>query len=175
MAQLEAIKNKHLARRHDFKRQLQASSAAAAATAAAPIDTGDQKDFLSSFFSSSSPNGLSFQPMDTNGGTASMPSPASTLFSSPTDPSSFYPHQRSASQPFDSDPQAHLKTPLFDDFLTPPSSSSSSSSSFPSLVHHSTSSVHAYMNVSFQGTTSDSNASSSFNHQHHHHHTNYPF
>jgi hypothetical protein len=164
---LETIKNKHLARRHDLKRQT--------TTTAVSVNNIEQKDFLNSLFSSSSPNSIGLTSMDNNNGTpTSIPSP---LFSSSNDqPTSFYQHQQNSSQQFDpgqASSYSHVKAPSFDEFLTSPSSSYIPVNNNPSL------SVHSYMNVSFQGTTNDSTTPSSFNHHHHHHHhhhnNTYPF
>ena len=119
--------------------------------------------------------------MDNNNGTTtSIPSPLSSLFPSQNDQStSFYPsnyqHQRNSSQQFDpgqTSSYIDVKTPLFDEFLTPPSSS-------PSYIpvnnnNNSSTSVHSYMNVSFKETTNDTTSSSSYT-TNHHHNTPYPY
>jgi len=148
LSQLETIKNKHLARRHDLKRQT---------TTAVPVNNIEQKDFLNSLFSSSSPYSTGLLSLDNNNSTAT--SILSPLFSSSNDQStSFYSHQRNSSQQFDPG-----QTSLFDEFLTSPSSSY--------IPVQNTN--HSYMNVSYQGPTNDStSSSSSFIH---HHNTTYPY
>lgn len=120
-----------------------------------PVNNFEQKDFLNSLFSSSSPNSMGLLPMDNHNSTAtSIPSP---LFPTPNDQStSFYPHQRNSSQQFDPG-----QNQLFDEFLTPPSSSSSSSY-LP--VQNNNNNNHSYMNVTYQGPTHDS---TSFTNHHH--------
>lgn len=54
LSQLEKIKEKHLARRHDFKRQLSNPNTA---TTAVPVHNPQQKDFLTSLFTSSNSSG----------------------------------------------------------------------------------------------------------------------
>jgi len=151
LSQLENIKNKHLARRHDLKRQT------TTITTAVPVNNIEQKDFLGSLFSSSSPNSIGILSTDNNNTpttpTNSIPSPLS-LFSSSNDQStSFYQHQRTSSQQFDPG-----QTPLFDELLTPPLSSSPY---IPVQNNNPSISVHSYMNVSYQGPSNDSTSSSS--------------
>jgi hypothetical protein len=103
-----------------------------------------------------------------------------TLQSSSYNPSTYYQHQRNSSpvyRPFDSnqsqspyhDSYTRVKTPVFDEFLSPPPSSSS----YHPVNNNSSLSVHSYMNVSFQEATHNSPtiAPSSFNH----HSTTYPY
>ncbi|UJR26615.1 hypothetical protein I4U23_007934 [Adineta vaga] len=160
LSQLENIKNKHLARRHDGQRHV--------TTTAVPVNNIEQKDFLNSLFSSSSlssssnSNGL----LSTDNALTSIPSPLSSLFSSINDQSSSYSstyqYQRSSSQQFDSGQSPayiDVKTPLFDEFSNPPSSS---------YIPVNNNNTSTYMNMSYQGTTNDSNNSSTFpNHQQH--------
>ncbi|CAF4022891.1 unnamed protein product [Rotaria sp. Silwood2] len=188
LSQLENIKNKHLARRHTQKRQTSTT------TTAIPVNNPEQKDFLNSLFSSSpsttaKPIGL--LPVDNNSPiTTSMPSPLSSLFSSPTDQSPYYSSnfqdQRNSSQQFDSiqtSSYLDIKPSLFDEFLTPPSSytpvnntntnTNNTTATNNNNNNNSSTSVHSHMNISYQGTTNDLTASSfSTNHQHN---TTYPY
>jgi hypothetical protein len=125
--------------------------------------------------------------MDNNSPT-SVPSPLSSLYNSPSPSASFYssgyqrnasPIYRPSSLQFDPgqtsfhDSHTRVKTPVFDEFLTPPPSSLSY---VP--VNNPSLSVHSYMNVSFQETANNSPTitPSSFNHHHQHHHsTTYPY
>jgi hypothetical protein len=152
LSQLETIKNKHLARRHDLKRQT--------TTTAVPVNNIEQKDFLNSLFSSSSPNSIGLLSMDNNNSSTTTSTPSS-LFSSSNDSSpSFYPHQRSSSQQFDPG-----QIPLFEEFLTPPAAYTPVQNTNPST------SLHSYMNVSYQGPSNDSTSSSSSSFLNHH----YPY
>jgi hypothetical protein len=82
--------------------------------------------------------------------------PSTSLFPSPNDQStSFFQHQRNSSQQFDPG-----QNQLFEDFLTPPPSSY-----IP--VNNNPSTVHSYMNISYQPLTNDSASSSSFPNLHH--------
>ena len=179
--QLEAIKQKHFARRSDHQRQ---------PSAAAPAgQSNEPKDFLNNFFNSTSsstatnPNG-NFSSLETNGTTA--PSPLSALFSSPNDQSSSalfstnFSHQRNSSQTFDPssqflDQHSQMKNSLFDEFLTPPPSSSTTS--FMPVNHSQSLSVHSYMNVSFHtANTNDGHSIPAPSHYHPHpHHPSYPY
>jgi hypothetical protein len=165
LSQLENIKNKHLARTHELKRQTQQR------IASPPINNLEQNHlFLSSL---SPPKSVGLMSMDSN-------SPI-TLQSSSYNPSTYYQHQRNSSpvyRPFDSnqsqspyhDSYTRVKTPVFDEFLSPPPSSSS----YHPVNNNSSLSVHSYMNVSFQDTTMNSSSTmtpSSFNH----HSTTYPY
>lgn len=139
---METIKSKHLARRHDLKRQ--------ATTTAVPVNNVEQKDFLNSLFTSGSPNSIGLLPsMDNNNhnptGTTSIPSPLSSLFSISNEQQStqFYPHQRNSSQQFDPG-----QNQLYDELLPPPPS-------YPPIQNNS------YMNMSYPGPTHDSTSSSS--------------
>jgi hypothetical protein len=162
LSQLENIKNKHLARTFELKRQTHHPTAVA-------VNHIEQKDLINSLFSSpsSSPKSIGLMSMDHN---------------NPSTPSTCYQHQRNSpsiyrpsSLQFDAaqtpisyhDSPSRLKTP--DEFFTPPSFSSSSY--IP--VNNNSLSVHSYMNVSFQETTHNSPtiAPSSFNH----HSTTYPY
>ncbi len=104
------------------------------------------------------------------------------LQSSSYNPSAYYQHQQSSPpvyRPFDvnqgpppsyHDSYTRVKTPVFDEFLTPPPSSSS----YHHPVNNPSLSVHSYMNVSFQDTTTNPSStmtSSSFNH----YSTTYPY
>jgi hypothetical protein len=102
-----------------------------------------------------------------------------TIQSSLYNPSTYYQQRNSPPvyRPFDSnqnqtsysDSYASVKTPVFDEFLIPPPSSSYHP------VNNSSLTVHSYMNVSFQDTTTNPSStmtSSSFNH---HHSTTYPY
>ena len=181
------IKNKHLARTLELKRQSQQSTSATAMA----VNNVEQKDLLRNVFhSSSSPKPIGLMQMD-NHSPSGIPSPLSSLYNSSTpSPSasyypSGYPHQRTASPAYrpsslqyDSsqtatgsfhDPNPRVKTPVFEEFLTPPPSYTP--------VHNPLLSVHSYMNVSFQDPTNNSTTmttSSSFNH-HLHHSTTYPY
>ncbi|CAF3670219.1 unnamed protein product [Adineta steineri] len=188
LSQLEAIKNKHLTRTIELKRQTQQSTSATAIA----VNNIEQKDLLNSLFSSSSPKSIGLMSMDSNNSTA-ISSPISSLYnnssqsSSPTTPSlytSSYQHQRNSSpgyRPYESgqsstsfhDSHTRVKTPVFDEFLTSPPSSVS----YVPVNNHSLS-VHSYMNVSFQEATNNSSTitPSSFNYHHqHHHNTTYPY
>jgi len=163
--QLEAIKQKHFARRNDHQRQTSSGSAL--------VQNNEQKDFLNSLLNSS---------METNG-SASASSPLSSLFSSPNDQSSStYSHQRNSSQTFEPSSQyvdhhSQMKNSFFDEFLSTPASSSSSSTNFMPVNHSQSLSVHSYMNVSFHTANSNDGHSigpPSLYHPHPHHPT-YPF
>ena len=124
-----------------------------------------------SLFASSvtSPKSVGLMSMDNN----NLMTMQSGLYS----PSAYYQQQRTSSpgyrsfdsnqsQPSYHDPHTGVKTPIFDEFLTPP----------PSYVsgNHSTLSIHSHMNVSFQETSANPSTmtpSSSFNH----HSTTYPY
>jgi len=134
-----------------------------------PVNNIEQKDFLNSLFSSSEPNSMTLLPTDHMNNPpplpppplslppTSIPSPLSSLFSSPNDQSiSFFQHQRSSSQQFDPG-----QNQLFDDFLTPPPSSYIPVNNNPST------SIHSYMNLSYQPLTNDSTSASSFPNLHH--------
>jgi hypothetical protein len=186
LAQLENIKTKHLARTIELKRQTQHTASSSAAAIA--VNHVEQKDLLNSLFNSSSPKSIGYVSMDSNSPTT-VPSPLSSLYNSPSSLSpsaSFYssgyqnqrnasPIYRPSSLQFDPgqasfhDSHARVKTPVFDEFLTP-----SPSSYVP--VNNPSLSVHSYMNVSFQETANNSTTitPSSFNHQHHHS-TTYPY
>jgi len=159
---LENIKNKHLARRHDSKRHSNTT------TTAVHVNNVEQKDYLNSLFSSSSssPKSIGLVSMDNNNSTiTSAPSPLSTLLTPSSDQSSSnYQYQRSSSQKFDpgqSPSYIDIKTPLFNELLTP-----TSSPSYIPVNHNPSTPVHSYMNASFQGTINDSTSPSSFtNHQ----------
>ncbi|CAF2960945.1 unnamed protein product, partial [Rotaria sp. Silwood2] len=184
LSQLENIKNKHLARTLELRRQSQQVATAVA------INNIEQKDLLNSLFTSSSPKSIGYIPIENNSQT-NIPSSHSSLYnsSSPTFYSSGYqpqqnssPVYRPSSLQFESgqnstsfhDLHTRGKTSVYDEFLIP-SSSSSSSSYIP--VNNPSLSVHSYMNVSFQGTTNNPGTMtpSSFNHQHHRHNTTYPY
>ncbi|CAF1047988.1 unnamed protein product [Adineta ricciae] len=188
LTQLETIKSKHLARTLELKRQSQQSTSATAMA----VSNIEQKDLLSNVFhSSSSPKPTGLMQMD-NHSPSGIPSPLSSLYSSSTPSpsasyySSGYQHQRTASPAYrpsslqyDSaqtatasfhDPNPRVKTPVFEEFLTPPPSHTP--------VQNPLLSVHSYMNVSFQDPTNNSTTmttSSSFNHHHQHHSTTYPY
>ncbi|CAM4774006.1 unnamed protein product [Rotaria magnacalcarata] len=185
LSQLETIKNKHLARTLELRRQSQQI------TTAVPVNNVEQKDLLSSPFTSTpSPKSMGYIPIENNGQTP-ISSPMPPSYNSPTTPfySPGYQHQRNSppiyrptASPYDPgqtsapfhDLHARVKTPVFDEFFIPPSTPSYIPVNNPSL------SVHSYMNVSFQGTANNqaTMAPSSFNHQHHHHHhnnTTYPY
>jgi len=162
---LETIKNKHLARRHDAKRHSNTT------TTAVPVNNVEQKDYLNSLFSSSSssPKSIGLVSMDNHNSTIpSAPSPLSTILTSSSDQSpsysSNYHRQRSSSQKFDpgqSPSYIDIKTPLFNELLTP-----TSSPSYVPVNHNPSTPVHSFMNASFQGTINDSTSPSSFtNHQ----------
>lgn len=136
---------------------------------------------MNNFYPSSSPKSMGLMSMDTT----IQPPSSSSLYNQST---TFYQNQRnsspiyrSSSLPYDSgqnqipyhDPShIRVKTPVFDEFLTPPPSSSAY---IP--VNNSSLSVHSYMNVSFQDTMNNpppplsTMTSSPFNH----HNTTYPF
>ncbi|CAF3808661.1 unnamed protein product [Rotaria sp. Silwood1] len=180
LAQLENIKNKHLARTLELRRQTQQIATTVT------INNIEQKDLLNSLFTPSSPKSMGYIQMDNNSQT-NIPS---SISSSPTFYSSGYqpqsnssPIYRPQSLPYETgqnsqsfhDLHTRVKTPVYDEFLIP---SSSPSSYIP--VNNPSLSVHSYMNVSFQGTPNNTSTMtpSSFNHQHHHHHhhnTTYPY
>lgn len=99
---------------------------------------------------------------------SSMPSPLSTLFASPNEPSSHYSlnfqDQRNSSQQFDPGQNSSyldMKPTLFDELLTPPSSTYT-----PVNNNNSSTSINSLMNASYPGTTNDSISSSPYtNHQ----------
>jgi hypothetical protein len=149
---------------------------------AVAVNSVEQKDLLNSLFSSSSPKSTGSLPVDNNIPTT-IQSPLSSLYNPSA--TSFYSlnyHQRNSppiyrpsSLQFDSgqtippfhDSHTRVKTPVFEEFLTPPSSSSYLPINNPSL------SVHSYMNVSFQETANNpTTMTSSFSN---HHSTTYPF
>ncbi len=158
---MENIKNKHLARRHDAKRHSNTT------TTAVPVNNVEQKDYLNSLFSSSSssPKSIGLVSMDNHNSTiTSAPSPLSTTLTSSSDQSPSYStnyhHQRSSSQKFDpgqSPSYIDIKTPLFNELLTP-----TSSPSYVPVNHNPSTPVHSFMNASFQGTINDSTSPSSF-------------
>lgn len=162
LCQLENIKSRHFTRAQYQKRQ------APITTTAVPVNNPEQKDFLNSLFSSSSPKSIGLLPMDTNNTNtlSSIPSPLSSLFSSSSDQSSFYSpsyqDQRNSSQQFDPGQNS-----LFDEFLTPPPSS------YTPVNNHTSTSLHANINTPYQGTTNDSTSSSPFANPPHN--TTYPF
>ncbi|UJR22474.1 hypothetical protein I4U23_025528 [Adineta vaga] len=198
LSQLETIKNKHLARTIEVKRQTHQSTSATAIA----VNNVEQKDLFNNLFHSSSPKPIGLVSMDSHSPIAAVPSPLSSLYNSSTSTSPSasyyppnYPHQRNASPAFRSsasalhydqgqistgsfhDSHSRVKTPIYDEFLTPPPSSTSHTP-----VNNPLLSVHSYMNVSFQDPTNNSTTmttSSSFNHHHHHHHhhhsTTYPY
>ena len=182
------IKNKHLARTIEIKRQNQQTTSVTAMA----VNSTEQKDLLNGAFKSSSPKSMGPMLTDNHSPSAN-PSPHSVYNSSTTlSPSTaFYPssyaHQRNVSpayrppsmpvDPGHGSPSFHesrprVKTPVFEEFLTPPPSSLSYTP-----VNNPLLSVHSYMNVSFQDTTNSSTpmTSSSFSHHHHHHSAPYPF
>ncbi|CAF0971348.1 unnamed protein product [Rotaria sordida] len=183
LSQLENIKNKHLARTLELRRQTQQMATSVIG------NNIEQKDLLNGLFNSSSPKSIGYIPMDTNS-----PTNISSLYNSPSP--TFYPsgyqHQQNSSPVYRASPlqfdsgqnstsfhdlHTRVKTPVYDEFLM----SSSPSSYIP--VNNPSLSVHSYMNVSFQGATNNSTPmkSSSFNNHHHHHHhhhhhnTTYPY
>ncbi|CAF3490659.1 unnamed protein product [Rotaria sp. Silwood1] len=187
LSQLENIKNKHFARRHIQNRQTSTT------TTAIPVNNPEQKDFLNSLFSSSpstTTKPIELLPIDNNHPqTPSIPSPLSSLFSSPNDQSPFYSStyqdQRNSSQQFDpiqTSSYLDVKPSFFDEFLTPPSSytpvnnttaTNTNTNTTTNNNNNSSTSVHSHMNVSFQGTTNDlTNSPFSTNHQHN---TTYPY
>ncbi|CAM4938174.1 unnamed protein product [Rotaria socialis] len=171
LAQLEHIKNKHFARRHASKRPTSATATAV------PVNNPEQKDFLNSLFSSSSPQSVGLFSLDnTNTRISSIPSPLSSLFASPNDPSSHYSSnyqdQRNSSQQFDpgqTSPYFDVKSQLFDEFLTSPSSTYTPVNN---NNNNSSTSLHSHMNASYQRTTNDSTSPSFPNHQNT---TTYPY
>ncbi len=157
LSQLENIKNKHLARRHDLKRQAALTTTTATAV---PIHNPEHKDYLTSLFTSSSSNSMDLLPLENNNHNPS-------IFSSSNDQStSFYPHQHNSSQQFDPG-----QTTLFEDFLTPPSSLSSSSYMPVQTNPNSSTPLHSYMTNSYPGQSNDSSPFLN----HHPHNTSYPY
>ncbi|CAF4658451.1 unnamed protein product, partial [Rotaria socialis] len=153
LSQLENIKNKHLARTLELRRQSQQI------TTAVPVNNMEQKDLLSSSFTPiPSPKSMGYIPIENNGQTP-ISSPMPPSYNSPITPfySPGYQHQRNSppiyrptasqydlgqtSAPFH-DLHTRVKTPVFDEFLLPPST--------PSYipVNNQSLSVHSYMNVS---------------------------
>lgn len=129
---MENIKNKHLARRHDFKRQTSASTATAV-----PIHNPEQKHFLNSLFTS----------------TNSMGSSAIENNHHSNNNNNIYPPSSDHSSTFYSSPSFdHSQTPSLEEFLSP--SASSPSTSFSSYPPNSSSSRHGFLNLSFDDPSS---------------------
>ncbi|CAF1007253.1 unnamed protein product [Adineta steineri] len=160
LSQLETIKSKHLARRHDGKRQT--------TTTAVAVNNVEQKDFLTSLFSS--PNSSGLLPMDNT--SRSNSSPLSSTNDQLSSYTSNYQHQRNSSQQFDpgqSPSYPDVKNSLLDELLTP-------SSPYIPVNNNPSASLHSYMNVSYQRAPNDSpSASSITNHHQHHHNTTYRY
>ena len=148
-------------------------------TAAAPIDNLEQKDIFNSLFlsSSSSSKSLGLLPVDNSNtvATSSIPSPLSSLFSSPVDQSSCYSsnyqYQHNSCQDFDLErTPSYVDTAnsLFDKLLTLPPSSP-----YTPVNNTSSAAVYPHMNISLQEATNDLTPSSSYTE--YQHNATYPY
>lgn len=108
--QLENIKNKHLARRHDYKRQTSVNTNSPSLVS---TNSNEQKDFLNSLFSSPPTNTMDFL--------SNEQSNKSNVFSSPNNPT-FYSQQTNST------------SSIFDDLL-PPTSIQTPTNSFMNLSY----------------------------------------